>query len=202
MGFWSSVGSFVSGIVGGVGHIVTGALSAVGRAVMAVCSALGLTKHTEKPEELGDKALQAGEAGIKPEDYATYCDYVKAIDEFEIDTEKSNLFTPEEKLRKGTELASCAIQERFPGAPIVELLDLSKDYPGLFTDKRFIELARLQMSDPDTIKWIVGFLSGAEQNDLNIDKGVQVLTAMEKAQNPNLSDIDAEVRVLNMRSRL
>ncbi len=38
---------------------------------------------------MGDKAIQAEEHGIKPEDFSTYSEYVKSVEDFETDSERS-----------------------------------------------------------------------------------------------------------------
>ena len=44
---------------------------------------------TTNPEQLGDKALQADEDGIHPDNYDTFGEYLNAVEEFEIDPDKS-----------------------------------------------------------------------------------------------------------------
>lgn len=57
-----------------------------------------LNIKNENPEEIGDKVLQAREAGIEMEKFDKFEDYKKAIDEFELDPNKSTKFSLEDKI--------------------------------------------------------------------------------------------------------
>lgn len=54
-------------------------------AIEVLSVVLGLLDKDEKLEDMGDKAIQAKEAGINPEDFATYKEYAEAIKNFEVD---------------------------------------------------------------------------------------------------------------------
>jgi len=61
--------------------------------------ALGVDE-SEEPEVIGDKMLQAEEEGITPDSFDNYEEYSKAIENFELDPEKSTKYTEKEKLEK------------------------------------------------------------------------------------------------------
>ena len=63
-------------------------LNAVAKGLTAFGNALGLFE-TDDPEKLGTKRILAEEEGIEPENYDTYDEYLKAVDEFEIDEERA-----------------------------------------------------------------------------------------------------------------
>ena len=122
MGFWSSVGSAISSgfsavcsavsSIGGaaigfareclpkVGSIlatVGGSLGMVANLVVAVCQIFSTLRQDEKAEDLGDRALQAAENGIRPENFdhyqdylehdrGMYCDYEKAAPGYKAET--------------------------------------------------------------------------------------------------------------------
>ena len=114
MGFWSSVGSaissglsavcsavssigsaavsFASECLPKVGTILTtlgGSLGMVANVVVAVCQILSILRQDESAEDLGDRALQAAENGIRPENFDRYDDYLDSIRKFEINPEKA-----------------------------------------------------------------------------------------------------------------
>ena len=76
------ISSVVSGIVSCVGKIFveTGIINLVIKIFKSICEALGIIKPDEKPEEIGDKIIQAEEEGYKLEDFTNYEEYKKFID--------------------------------------------------------------------------------------------------------------------------
>ena len=58
----------VAKALGAVGLAIEG-LKMVVNSLVNVCKALGLIEEDTDPEELGDKAIQAEESGIKPENF-------------------------------------------------------------------------------------------------------------------------------------
>ena len=81
-------------------------LTAIGNALTAIGKALGLIRPETQVEDLGDQALQAEEAGITPDAFDAYEDYVKAVESFQLDPEKSKQFTPAEKEKNQSKLAN------------------------------------------------------------------------------------------------
>ena len=174
------------------------AVKMVADAICKIAQSLGLIK-TDKPEELGDKALQAAEAGIKPENFEDYDAYVKAIEKFEIDPEKSNKYTPEEKQKKGMEVAACSMMGEL-GAEVVEsLLTLALTKSNLFTVGRFDALGKICATDKAAVKILVDVLSNRDKSDASISKAMDILTSMEKAENPALSAAEARRQARAMR---
>ncbi len=82
---------------------------------VGVCKKLGLIKRECKPEELGDRALQAYEKeNIKPEDYrGRYDEYIKKIESIELDPEKSKEYSTEKKLKAAGAVVGFALQEHY-----------------------------------------------------------------------------------------
>lgn len=130
MGFFGFIGSAIMG-----SSIVQGAL-AVGAAIVSsvmamtipqvllcvyicvlIAKELGILSPEagEKDvEELGDKVIQAREKGIKPENYETYEEYMKAIENFKVDPVKSSKISLKEKLADGIGLLSTLISIKSP----------------------------------------------------------------------------------------
>ncbi|MDY6294970.1 MAG: hypothetical protein SPL45_01550, partial [Schwartzia succinivorans] len=93
--------SFVSALLPKIIEIVGKDLLMFAQIIMGILKGLGLIKPEEDVEDLGDKALQAEEEGITPEKYDSYEEYLKAVEEFEIDPEKSKEIDEGKKLEKG-----------------------------------------------------------------------------------------------------
>ena len=158
MGFWSSVGSAISSgfsavcsavsSIGGaaigfareclpkVGSIlatVGGSLGMVANVVVALCQIFSTLRQDEKAEDLGDRALQAAENGIRPENFDHYQDYLERIRSFEINPEKSAQYSPDTKAAAGMQVAISSLEDRFKtpvgalyGLPI--LIAMNKDF--------------------------------------------------------------------------
>ena len=69
----------IAGLLGAAASLAVKALAcvAVAKLVTAIGKALGLVKEDEKPEDLGDKALQAEEQGITPDKFKSYFSFSK-----------------------------------------------------------------------------------------------------------------------------
>ena len=119
--------------------LILGALNVVALAVSAidigihVCKALGIIKKDMPPEELGERALQAQEKGIKPENYeGRYNEYLREIET--IDLEPEARYSPEEKNEAAAQVMSWALVEHYgkdSGADkflSTELTESNKDF--------------------------------------------------------------------------
>ena len=81
----------------GILSVVSIALSVIDIG-MHVCQSLNLVKKETTPEELGDRALQAYEKGVKLEDYeGRYDEYIDAIENVDLDPEISENLSLEDK---------------------------------------------------------------------------------------------------------
>lgn len=199
MGFFSCIAGAISGVFSCVAKLAISVINIVGPAITAICKALGLIKQDEEVENLGDKTIQAEEAGIKPEDYQNFKDYMNAVENFEVDPEKSKRISQEDKMRRGTQMAAGALQAEYPNAPVEKLIELSLNNPGIFTDKRFAELGKLVSENPGNMDTIVNYLEGTDKSGSCMADAIKVLGAMEKAENPKLSDMDVAEKILNMK---
>ena len=78
-----------------IADIAIKTLKVVGNALVKLGKTLGLIKPEAKVEDLGDKAIQSE---YKPEDYNSYAEYVKAVEDYKLDPEKSKNISEEEKI--------------------------------------------------------------------------------------------------------
>ena len=205
----------IAGAVGAIGTIVSAAvtvtkalavvglavngLKALGNALMGIAKAVGLIQPEMNVEDLGDKALQAEEEGIKPENFNSYAEYVKAVEGFKVDPEKSKQLTEEEKVKKGIELTTGVTVERFEGFPIEEFFTYAGKNPEYFTEAKMKELGKLMEVDGKYVSDVLNYMNGTEKNDFSLGKTIDTLTKIEKKVNPNISDDDALDIVLNIR---
>lgn len=143
MGFWSSVGSFVSSCVSSVGSAISSAVSSIGSAVSsfatkvapaigsilgkiptvlntvslwanAISLALNILRPNEKVEDIGDRALQASERDdIKPEKFANFDQYIEALRNFDLNPEVSKKTSQATKVVAGMAVATLGMEEKF-----------------------------------------------------------------------------------------
>lgn len=195
---------FIAGIVSAVSSIVTAIakvaplLSAVANVIMGICKALGLCKPEEKVEDLGDKAIQAGDEGIKPENYSNYQDYVKAVQDFEVDPEKSKRITPEEKLAKALEVQANLLAEKAPELGVMDYLSLIANHTDYFTPDKTTELGKLLLTESGAVTNVAGVLNGTEKNPDKIGAAYETLAKVEKQVDPTISDNEALKRAMNI----
>lgn len=178
-----------------VGLAVQG-LQTIGNLLTSLGKALGLIKPETKVEDLGDKAIQSG---YNPEDYNSYAEYVKSVEEYDLDPEKSKLTTEEEKIKKGMELASGVTIEKFNGFPIQDFcIEVGKN-PEYFTEAKIGEIAKLIETDGKYIPGILNYMSGVEKDEMKNLRIVNTLVDVEKKVDTSISDKEALKNVLQIR---
>lgn len=179
-----------------VGSVLT-ALKAIGNVLVNLGKALGLIKPEMKIEDLGDKAIQSG---YNPEDYDSYSDYVKAVEDYDdLDPEKSKVIKEEEKIKKGMELAAGATIEKFQGFPIEDFCTAIGQNFEFFTEAKINEIAKLMQADGQQIPSILNYINGTEKDPMKIQSAVDTLVNIEKSANSEISDKEAFKNVMRLR---
>lgn len=176
-------------------------LKALGNILTVIGKALGLIKPETQVDELGDKALQAEEAGITPDQFETYEAYVKAIEGFQLDPEKSRETTLNEKVEKGIELTAGVTREKFPELSVetvAKLGALIEKHPTVFTEDSMRIFTKDMVSDPSCVEKVIGYLDHTEKNQDRLEGAEQVLTEMIKAADPGMDDSAVRRQVYNL----
>ena len=116
MGIFSGLASAVGGAISKTVSGISRAFNSVGKVFKSVTETTlekvgsllrGIGRffrflfENETLEERGDKVLQAKEEGIVPENFESFEEYKKKIDEFKIDKEKSKRIDPDKKFAAG-----------------------------------------------------------------------------------------------------
>ena len=163
MGFWSDCYDIIGGVIGAVSDtckaVIDTAVSVtkeIGTFVneviklpieklksiiviaVEVCKLLGLIEE-KNPEELGDKVLQAQEAGISPEDYANIQEYKEMLKDFDIDPEKSSSYSEVDKYIAAGVYCELALVDKF-GSGIGNLIPLIVKNPNLGDSNKLKDL--------------------------------------------------------------
>lgn len=181
-----SVVSKVATIINSVALVVDGIKNFVGVVVDAAKS-LGIIKSDVNAEELGAQSLQAKEAGIEfgSEGLDTYTATFDEVSNVTLDPEKSNNYSPEEKMRAAGELVTGVLIESHPG--IEKILNLATSGNGIssfFTSERIAEYVKLGLN----LANVAAYLKGTISSDEMIEKTAAGLQQAERNISPDLSD--------------
>lgn len=174
--------SFVSALLPKIIEIVGKDLLMFAQIIMGILKGLGLIKPEEDVEDLGDKALQAEEEGITPEKYDSYEEYLKAVEEFEIDPEKSKEIDEGKKLEKGVEVITATLVERYGEVFGDVLLLVGKHQP--YFQERMPIIATLVRDSAADFGDIVRYIKGTENDTKKADDTLRILYDVEKKVNP------------------
>lgn len=171
-------------------------LRTIGNVLTSLGKALGLIKPEIKVAELGDKAIQSG---YNPEDFDSYVEYVRNVEDYDLDPEKSMLTTEEEKITKGMELAAGVTIEQYQEFPIEDFCVALGQNPEYFTEAKMGEIAKLMQADGQHIPSILNYVNGTEKDSVKIQTAVDTLLGVEKNVNPGISDKEAYRNVMEAR---
>ena len=171
-------------------------LKEIGNILVTLGKALGLIKPDIKVSELGDKAIQSG---YNPEDYDSYIEYVNAVENYNLDPEKSNLTTEEDKLKKAMELAVGVTIEKYENLPVQEFCLAVGENIKYFTETKIKEIAKLIQLDESNISRILNYINGTERDSKQIQSVVDTLMEVEKISNPEISDKEAYKDIIQLR---
>ncbi len=171
-------------------------LKTIGNILVTLGKALGLIKPDIKVSELGDKALQSG---YNPEDYDSYLEYVNAVENYNLDPEKSNLTTEEDKLKKAMELAVGVTIEKYENLPVQEFCIAIGENIKYFTETKIKEIGKLIQLDESNISRILNYINGTERDSKQIQRVVDTLMEVEKISNPEISEKEAYKDIIQLR---
>lgn len=166
---------------------------------VGVLKALGILKPDNKVEDLTDKAVAAEKEGITPDKFDSYSEYLKKVEEYELDPEKAKLITDNERLQKSVEIATGILLEQFNDMPIEDFLEYACKNPDYFTPERMAQIGDLIVKNGEYIEDILKYLNGTEKNDMKMEHVIDVLIDIEKTIDPTISDTDALKYILNQR---
>ena len=149
---------------------------------------LGLLKENETTEDIGDIALQAYEADIKPADFSSYDEYISALRNFKLDPEKSEKFNFGEKVSAGITIQAWGLEEKIGQGSSDLLVYILKDAPnvikgeGYFTETRVQNIIGKIKDISDVAKYFSNKLNPDKNNDIE-----QELVKAEQNLNPDKS---------------
>lgn len=194
---------FIGTIVEAVAVVIPKIIEVVGANLLTFASiiermfrGLGILPPEENIADLGDKALQAEEQDIRPENYDSYSEYLEAINDFEIDVEKSASIEENKKIEKGVEVITATLVEKY-GEVIEDLFILIAKHPQYF-ENRIPYFTEMQKTDPNTFSDITRYIEGKEKNMEKADETLSKMYDVEKQihEDTSLRDMMAEIEKL------
>ena len=194
---------FLAPIIGAISNLLPSIIKIVGtgierfaNALTAFFKVLGALEPEEDAKQLGDKALQAEE--LKPEQFDTYEQYLKEVEAYELDIEKSKLSTDEQKLEKGIELMTGLALERY-GDLMEQFLIIMANKNEYFNERRMEAFAEIVKDDQDAIGKVVGYIEGHEKNTDKNDEGFDALVTVEKNVSPDTPESEVWKKIIDLR---
>ena len=207
MGFWSSIGSFVSSAASWVGSALSASVEWAGKALTTMVSVggeivkgvvgvanelmhnLGIFRQDDPPlEDWGDRAMQAHAQQIFPEQFENFSDYLDTLRNFEIDPKKTLKTNDAQKTLKGLEIAGRALEDRFnaPEGSMANVWLLAGSNPEYFTSKRFESIFSAGMDIRQIADYFQGRIGGAEMLDVE-----DQLVNIDQRTNPGKSESES-----------
>lgn len=185
----SSIGSSVSGFCASVLPKITPALESIGGTIAKIANSImhlfGIIKPDENVEEIGDRAIQAGQSGIKPEKFDSFDEYMDEIRNFKLDPEKSAQMSTVEKMAAGMAVGTVGLEKKLdvPEGSIGPLWLLAASNPAYFTADRLVNIIKGGGDISTVVRFFEGELGPADAVDTR-----QTLMGLERELSPGKSD--------------
>jgi hypothetical protein len=168
---------------------VVGVVANIAQVVLAVFNVL---KPDEQVDDLGDRALQAAEKGIKPEKFDNFEAYMDELRNFELDPEKSKINSPLVKTLAGLAVGSSGLEKKLdaPEGSMGNLWVLAASKPEYFNPERLTALINATKDIGTVLRYFDNKLGLADKLETH-----QTLEAVERTLSPEKSTetIHAEI---------
>lgn len=186
--------TFMEGLA--VADLALQGLKSLADTIIDLGKELGLIEPETDVEDLGDKAIQSD---LKPDDFDCYEEYLKAVEDYKLDPEKSKLSTEEKKIQKGIELTVGVMIDKYQDFSMDKFINMIGNNQNFFTEAKMGEIAKVIKTDGQNITDILNYVDGTEKNSTKIQGVVDTLVEIEKNTNPGISDKEAFKNVMELR---
>lgn len=213
MGIFSCVCSFISTAAGAISSMATSIASKIGETALGVlkvvsavmetvAKVLGVIRPDEKIDELGEKTLQAAEAGITIETCGNdFAKYQQEIRNFEIDPEKAENRPKEDKLCAGIAFVEQGISQKYPFLSIASMYPLIAMKHDFFTVARVASYAQTAVELQYSLSKIKSFFDGScSMGDKK--KTENFIYTAESKFNPNFDPKELEKNIADTKFTL
>ena len=216
MGLWSSlcsvgssIGSFCSSAIssissglsaatsylgGALGKVVEKGLEVgkdilgtVGKIASSVLQDFDIFKENETVEDMGDRALQAHEKNIVPEQFDDFGEYLENLRNFNLDPEMTQEIKTDQKIYKGLEVAGRGLDDKFntPTGTMAKVMLMVAQAPDYFTADRVKTILDSGMNVVLVADYFGGKLGAGEALDIEGQ-----LCKIEKTLQPGKEDAE------------
>lgn len=150
------------------GPKILSGINTVCTTIAVITQVVGVFKKDEKIEDMGDRALQASDAGIKPEHFDTFDEYLDAVRNFAINPTKSEKFTQVEKQLAGLSVAAKGIENTldFRDGTIGDLCVQIAKNSDYFTEDRITSWLKSDLPLEKVIDYFDSKLNAADTIDI------------------------------------
>lgn len=170
------------------------------KVLVDMAKAFDIISHSESITDIGDKVIQAEEAGIICEDFETYEEYIAAIENFDIDLDKSKTIDDKDKLIRGLEMIVTGIENKFNDIPIFELAFIIPISVPMFATNIYLKvLIEIIKNNPDVVIPLVKYLSDKPAKDEEISLAFNTLTKIIMEADHGISEENAGYKAINLR---
>ncbi len=147
-----------------------------------VSKAMDIFNENDTAEYIGDRAIQAAEGGITPDQFENHSDYMNALRNFDLNPEKSKDLTAAQMIVSGLAVAGRGLDEKFgsPEGTMGNLWWLAAAKPDYFVADRLTQFLKTGQDILSIVEYFAGKLGGGESLEVE-DK----LVELDKNMNPD-----------------
>lgn len=163
-----------------VGHV----LKTVANVVLGV---LGIFRPGEDVEDMGDRAMQAAEQGIRPEKFDSFDEYMAEIRNFQLDPEKSASRSSDEKLMAGLAVGATGMEKKLaaPEGSLGPVWLMAATNPAYFTADRLVSILQTGSQVLNIMRYFEGKLGPADAVNAR-----DAMMDVERKRSPEKSDTE------------
>jgi len=167
--------------LGPVAERIAGWIGLAASVVDAVATALGIFRPDEDTRQMGDRAIQAAEKGIRADDFDDFDAYLEALRGFELNPAHSRASSDEAKLLAGMSLAGWGLERRFelPDGHGVVLWPVAIAAADYLTPERTRRLLEAGLDPRDLADYLAGRLGLQRERTVE-----EVLLSLDRKLDP------------------
>ena len=150
-----------------------------------VSHAMGIFTGTDTTGDVGDRALQASDEGITPDQFENHADYMNALRHIDLDPDKSAKLTDAQKIVSGLAVAGRGLDDKFgsPEGTMGNLFWLAAANPEYFNADKLTQYLKTGQDIMSIVDYFDGKLGGGES--LEVEDG---LVQLDKNINPDADE--------------
>jgi len=156
------------------------ALRVVEKIANTVSHAMGIFTGTDTAGDIGDRAIQASDKGITPDQFENHADYMNTLRHIALDPDKSAQLTDAQKIVSGLAVAGRGLDDKFgsPEGTMGNLFWLAAANPDYFSADKLTQYLKTGQDMMSIVDYFDGKLGGGESLEVEdglvqLDKSIQ-----------------------------